>query len=84
MFGHELAASVTSPSVQAVKREQSVLLADALQKLPVDYRDVLILRHLEGLTFPEVARRMGKTQDSVEKLWLRGLVRLRQVFGEMS
>src|SRR5829696_1769566 len=29
MFGHELAASVTSPSVQAVKREQAVLLSDA-------------------------------------------------------
>jgi RNA polymerase sigma-70 factor (ECF subfamily) len=84
MFGHELAASISSPSLQAVKREQAVLLADALQKLPADYRDVLVLRHLEALTFPEVARRMQKTQDSVEKLWLRGLVRLRQVFGESS
>jgi RNA polymerase sigma-70 factor (ECF subfamily) len=83
MFGHELAASVSSPSAQAAKREQAVLLADALERLPPDYRDVLILRHLESLTFPEVARRMGKTQDSVEKLWLRGLARLRQVFGAM-
>jgi len=82
MFGHELAASMSSPSAQALKREQAVLLADALARLPTDYRDVLILRHLEGLTFPDVARRMGKTQDSVEKLWLRGLARLRQVFGE--
>lgn len=82
MLGHELAASLASPSEQAVHREQAVLLADALQKLPEDYRDVIILRHLEGLTFPEVARRMGKTQDSVEKLWLRGLAKLKQVFGE--
>jgi RNA polymerase sigma-70 factor (ECF subfamily) len=65
-----------------VKREQDVLLADALEKLPEDYRNVIILRHLTGLTFPEVARRMHKTQDSVEKLWLRALARLRQVFGE--
>ena len=60
--------------------KQAVL--DALQRLPEDYREVLILRHLEGLTFPEVARRMERTQDSVEKLWLRGLARLRKVFGE--
>jgi RNA polymerase sigma-70 factor (ECF subfamily) len=83
MLGAELAASMTSPSQNAAAREQSVLLADALERIPPDYRDVIILRHLEGLTFPEVAKRMGKTQDSVEKLWLRGLARLRQEFGVM-
>jgi RNA polymerase sigma-70 factor (ECF subfamily) len=81
LLGRELVAPLTSPSVQAVRREQSVLLADALDQLPEDYREVLILRHLEGLTFPEIARRMERSQDSVEKLWLRGLARLRQVFG---
>jgi RNA polymerase sigma-70 factor, ECF subfamily len=84
MLGHELAASLTSPSQQAVEREQAVLLADALEQLPEDYRDVILLRHIEGLTFPEVARRMGRTQDSVEKLWLRALARLRQGFGEST
>lgn len=83
MLGHELAASMTSPSLQAARREQAVLLADALEQLPVDYKEVIILRHLEGLTFPEVAKRMQRSQDSVEKLWLRGLAKLRQVFGEL-
>lgn len=80
-LGAELAASLSSPSQQAVRREQAVLLADALERLPADYREVIVLRHLEGLTFPQVAGRMGRTQDSVEKLWLRGLARLRQAFG---
>src|SRR5260370_38800051 len=84
MLGRELAASLASPSQQAVEREQAVLLADALELLPVDYRDVIILRHLEGLTFPEVARRMERTQDSVEKLWLRALARLRKAFGGLE
>ena len=82
MLGHELAGSLTSPSQQAAQREQAVLLADALEQLPADYREVIILRHLEALTFPEVARRMSRSVDSVEKLWLRALLRLRQVFGE--
>lgn len=81
-LGRELAASMTSPSQQAAHREQEVLLADALEQLPAHYREVLVLRHLEGHTFPEVAACMGRTQDSVEKLWLRALTRLRQVFGE--
>jgi RNA polymerase sigma-70 factor (ECF subfamily) len=84
MLGREMAASLASPSQQAVEREQAVLLADALELLPVDYRDVIILRHLEGLTFPEVARRMERTQDSVEKLWLRALARLRKAFGGLE
>jgi RNA polymerase sigma-70 factor (ECF subfamily) len=70
-----------SPSQLAARREQAVLLADALGDLPADYREVLVLRHLEGLTFPEVARRMGRSLDAVEKLWVRGLARLRQVIG---
>jgi len=83
MLQNDLAGSLTSPSLQAARREQAVLLADALEKLPEDYRDVIILRHLEGLTFPEVAKRMERSQDSVEKLWLRGLARLRKEFGEL-
>jgi RNA polymerase sigma-70 factor (ECF subfamily) len=76
-----LVAQQSSPSHQAARREQAVLLADALEQLPADYREVLVLRHLEGLTFPEVAGRMGRSLDSVEKLWMRGLARLRQVLG---
>jgi hypothetical protein len=31
---------------------------------------------------PEVARQMGRSLDSVKKLWLRGLARLRRTMGE--
>jgi RNA polymerase sigma-70 factor (ECF subfamily) len=83
-LGHDLAASVSSPSQKAVRREQGVLLADALQQLPPDYRDILLLRHIEGLTFSEAALRMDRSQDSVEKLWLRALAQLRLVFDQPS
>jgi RNA polymerase sigma-70 factor (ECF subfamily) len=90
-FGHSsvlldrgLAAAQPSPSEQVARREQAVLLADALAELPADYREVIVLRHLEGLTFPEVARRMERSLDSVEKLWMRGLARLRQVLGGVT
>lgn len=76
-----LAARQSSPSQQAARREQAVLLAQALEQLPADYREVIILRHLEGLSFPEVARRMGRTLDSVDKLWARALGRLRRTLG---
>ena len=81
LLGAELAAALASPSQHAARREQAVLLANALDRLPEDYREVIVLRHLEELPFPEIAQRMGRTKDSVEKLWLRALARLRKAFG---
>jgi RNA polymerase sigma-70 factor, ECF subfamily len=79
-----LFAKQSTPSQQASRREQAVLLADALAQLPEDYREVMILRHLEGLTFAQVAQRMGRSLDSVEKLWARALTRLRRALRSMS
>jgi RNA polymerase sigma-70 factor (ECF subfamily) len=79
-----LVAVQSTPSQRASNREQAVLLADALAGLPDDYHEVIVLRHLEGLTFPEVAERMGRSLDSVEKLWLRAVKRLRQTVGEST
>ena len=56
-----------------------MLLADALEDLPEDYREVIILRQLEGLSFPDVARRMGRTEDSVKNVWLRPYAQLRRI-----
>jgi RNA polymerase sigma-70 factor (ECF subfamily) len=83
-WGMGLVAEQSSPSQGAARREEAVLLADALGKLPADYAEVIVLRHLEGLPFAEVARRMGRSVDSVEKLWVRGLTRLRRLLGGSS
>jgi RNA polymerase sigma-70 factor (ECF subfamily) len=71
-------ARQNSPSQSAARREQAVLLPQALDRLPAHYREVLILHHLEGVSFPDVARRMERTEDSVEKLWARALAQLRR------
>jgi RNA polymerase sigma-70 factor (ECF subfamily) len=71
----------SSPSQRAARREQAVLLADALGQLPDDYREVLILRHLEALSFPAVAGRMGRSVEAVKKLWARALDRIRRNLG---
>src|SRR5207248_2578122 len=79
--GEVPAAPLSTPSRHATRREDAVRLTDALHQLPDDYRDVLMLRYLEGLTFPAVADRLGRSVDSVEKLWVRALVRLRHIMG---
>src|SRR5438094_8961808 len=74
-----LVAPHSSPSQQAARREQAVLLADTLRQLAPDYREVIILRQLEGRSFPEVAQRMDRSVDSVKKLWIRALAQLRRL-----
>jgi RNA polymerase sigma-70 factor (ECF subfamily) len=73
-----------SPSQHAARLEAAVILAEALGRLPPDYREVLVLRNLEELTFPEVAERMGRSVESVKKLWARGLARLRRLLPEAT
>ena len=68
-----------SPSGAASRREQALVLADALEQLPADYREVIVLRQLEGLSFNEVADRLGRSLDAVQKLWVRGLDQLRRL-----
>jgi RNA polymerase sigma-70 factor (ECF subfamily) len=67
-----------SPSGCAVQHENEVILADALAELPPDYRDVIVLRHIEGLRFEEVAERMSRSAGAVRMLWLRALKVLRE------
>jgi RNA polymerase sigma-70 factor (ECF subfamily) len=77
-LGDLLAASTPSPSQRAVQHEQEMRLADALSQLPGDYREVIVLRNLEGFSHEEVARRMGRSVAAVRMLWVRALARLRQ------
>jgi RNA polymerase sigma-70 factor (ECF subfamily) len=79
-----LAAPSHSPSNHAVRREQAVLLADALEKLPADYREVFILRNLEHIPFDEIAARMGRSPGAARVLWKRAMDRLSQLLRDTS
>jgi RNA polymerase sigma-70 factor (ECF subfamily) len=71
-----------SPSALALKREQAVLLAEALERLPADYREVFVLRNLEHVPLTEVATRMGRSANAVSQLWRRAILALRRELEE--
>lgn len=73
-----LAAPGASPSAAAGRREQAVLLADALGRLPDDYREVFILRNLEHVPVDQIAARMGRSTNAIHKLWARAMLALRE------
>ncbi|QDV35424.1 sigma-70 family RNA polymerase sigma factor [Tautonia plasticadhaerens] len=72
----------SSPSHRAERGERLARLAVALDRLPEDYREAIVLRQFEGLGFPEVASRMARSEDSVKHLWARALGRLRRELRE--
>lgn len=75
-----LPAESKSPSMAVQQREEAVVLADRLAQLPDDYREVLMLRNLQGLPFDEVAQQMERSVGAVRMLWLRAIERLRVIY----
>ena len=68
-----------SPSAPLYQRERAVALADQLATLSPQYRDVIVLRNLQGLSFEEVADRMGRKPGTVRMLWLRAIEKFKTV-----
>jgi RNA polymerase sigma-70 factor (ECF subfamily) len=75
-----LADDGPSPSTAIIERERAVAFANQLAKLRPQYREVIVLRNLQGLTFEEIAERMHRKAGAVRMLWLRAIERLKQVY----
>jgi RNA polymerase sigma-70 factor, ECF subfamily len=76
--GPPVAAEEPSPSGLAAANEQAALLQRALERLPEDYRQVIVLHHQEQRSFVEIGEVMGRSPEAVRKLWGRAIERLQQ------
>jgi RNA polymerase sigma-70 factor, ECF subfamily len=56
----------------------------ALEALPEEQRNVVVLRHLVGLSPGEIATRMGRTESSIHGLHHRGRLTLRRELADMD
>ena len=65
-------------------RSRSMMLRDALAALPEEQREVIVLRHLVGLSPGEIAGRLGRTEPSIHGLHHRGRGALRTALTEMQ
>jgi RNA polymerase sigma-70 factor (ECF subfamily) len=73
-----LAACQSSPSQHAVRQEELLVLAEALDSLPVAQRRAIEMHHLEGVALAEIADALGATKAAVAGLLHRGLKTLRR------
>jgi RNA polymerase sigma-70 factor (ECF subfamily) len=71
------AAEVPAPVRQALSlaivTEEHERLERALEALPEAQRDIIVLRKLEELTFPQIAARTGKSEDACRMAFARAM-----------
>jgi RNA polymerase sigma-70 factor (ECF subfamily) len=77
-----LAADQTGPELAAQRGEFLLHLAAALEKLPEDQRDVVIMRDLQEMSVAAIAAALARTEKAVAGLLLRGRRRLRELLGK--
>jgi RNA polymerase sigma-70 factor, ECF subfamily len=63
---HEL--RIGEQSGEALRAERVRDLREALERLPYEQREILILRHLAGLSPPEIAKILDKTEAAIHGL----------------
>jgi RNA polymerase sigma-70 factor (ECF subfamily) len=76
-FGAWLAADQSSPSGRAERNEELLRMVEALAHLPDLMREVVVLKHCQGLTLQQISARIGRSVPAVASLLRRGLEELR-------
>lgn len=66
----------TDDQIATLERDEAI--TRAMQKLPSQYREVIILRYCEGRSLEEIARIVGKGLSAVKMTVHRGIEMLRQ------
>ena len=63
-----------------MRNEAIVLLHKALLKLPIEQREVVIMKEYEELTFREIAEILDKSENTIKSRLYYGLRALRKIF----
>jgi RNA polymerase sigma-70 factor (ECF subfamily) len=77
----DVASPMSTPSSLVRRDERETIISAALDRLPQHYRQVIVWRQMENLSFEEMAVRLERSVDAVRKLWFRALQQLQQELG---
>jgi len=68
-----------TPAAALERREREEVLRRALARLPLKYREAVVLRHIEGMEFREVGRLLGIAAGAAKVRTFRGREMLRRL-----
>lgn len=72
----------SSPGHQLLRREQAARVRAAVERLPEPYRQVIVLRTFEKLSFEEIAQRLNRKPATIRQQWTRGIKKLQECYGD--
>jgi RNA polymerase sigma-70 factor (ECF subfamily) len=72
--------ATTTPSIIVSRREDLDKLEKAIDTLKPEYRQAIILRKIEGLSYKEIGERLDKSIDAVGMLISRAMIALMSAF----
>jgi len=70
----------TTPSVIMSRKDEMVKLEKAMDELKPQYREVIVLTKIEGLSYKEISEKLGKSNDAIRKLVSRAMAELTVAF----
>lgn len=73
-----LPARAESPSWQASAKEEAESVQRALQHLPEQYLQVILMRNRDGCSFAAIGERMNRSENAARMLWVRAFKQLVQ------
>lgn len=72
----QLRGSDPTPSQIYAVNEEARLIEEALDLLPQDYRETIILRDFDGLDFKEIGQKSNRSPDAARMLYNRAVLQL--------
>lgn len=70
----------TTPSLVLSKRDELDKLEKAIDMLKPEYRNVIVLAKIDGLSYQEIGDKLGKSADAAGHFLLRAMVALTDTF----
>lgn len=74
------AADEPGPDRSAIARQELRRLQTALDRLPRQQRETIVMRKIEGLSRPEIAARLGVAEATVSQYLAQGMTALADLF----
>lgn len=72
------------PPGRLAAREKTRNTLDAVKKLPMKYREPIVLRYFEELSYAEIALRLGISIDTVDQRLTRAKLKLRRLLRNLE
>jgi RNA polymerase sigma-70 factor, ECF subfamily len=79
----EVPDETLSVGTQIRRKEIQARIEDSLNQLPAEFREVLVLRHIEGMTYTEMSNLLGCAEGTIKSRLHRARLEARRLLADM-